>query len=95
MIGGEEIGNNEVFENERDEADIMADKDQTLDPLSFEREERQTRLANNLEDEPEDFIEGEVDVKRQMDRTERLQRSAFDGTDAYRGRHEDDRIPNP
>lgn len=95
MIGDDEIGNSEVFENERDEADIMADKDQTLDPMSFDGEERPTRLANNLEDEPEDFIEGEVDVKRQMDRTERMQRSAFDGTDAYRGRHEDDRIPNP
>jgi hypothetical protein len=95
MAHPKEFSRSSALENEEDEAAIMADKDQTRDPLSFEHEERHNRFANNVEDEPEDFIEGDVDVKRQMDRTERLMQSQLDGTDGNRGRHEDDRAPNP
>ena len=93
-MNGEEIIPSTESENTEDEASIMADRDQTLDPLSFEREPSQTRQAKNLEDEPEDFIEGDVDVKTQMDRTERQFRSHIDGGNSDRSSHEDDRIPN-
>ena len=82
------------FENGEDAASIMADRDQTRGSR-LDGDAPQTRLANNLEDEDEDFIEGDVDVKTQMDRTERQMRAHFDGGDGDRGRHEDDRVPNP
>jgi len=94
-MNGGEIFPETGAENSEDEAAIMADKDQTRDPMSFNQDQPKHRLSNNLEDEPEDFIEGDVDVKTQMDRTERRLRSHIDGGNSDRGRHEDDRIPNP
>lgn len=82
------------IENSRDEASIIADKDQTREGRSLNREQSKNTMSRDVEDEPEDFIEGDVDVKTQMDRAERQFRAQLDGTDGSRGRHEDDRVPN-
>jgi hypothetical protein len=94
MYGDEEIFPETDVENSEDEASIMADKDETLDGRT-DLERGPNRLSRSVEDEPEDFIEGDVDVKTQMDRTERQLRAHLDGGDGDRGRHEDDRMPNP
>jgi hypothetical protein len=49
-------------ENVEDEAEIVGDVDETTSDHSLEEEE--------LEDLPEKFIRGELDVKEQMDRTD-------------------------
>jgi hypothetical protein len=57
-------------ENERDEADIIADQDQTLveDADDKNMGADGTRLS---ESEPADFVRGEIDVKEQMDRLQK------------------------
>jgi hypothetical protein len=69
--GFTQSGGGDVFENKQDEADILADQDQTIakDPLT--RDENmgaKSTTLESLEDEPADFMRGEVDVKQQMDR---------------------------
>ena len=64
-------GGSEIYENKRDESDILADQDQTVvvDPLT--RDENmgaKSTTLDGLEEEPGDFMRGEVDVKEQMDR---------------------------
>lgn len=61
----------DVSENGEDEAAILTDQDQT----SFTDEETldenmgaKSTSLDTLEDEPGDFLRGEVDVKEQMDR---------------------------
>lgn len=54
----------EPVENQKDEAKILSDQDMTMkDDLT-----RATSLEN-VEDDPADFVSGEIDVKEQMDRT--------------------------
>lgn len=58
-------------ENSDDESDILSDQDQTekMDLLSDdENMGAHSKSLGVLEDEPDDFMEGEIDVKTQMDR---------------------------
>lgn len=60
-----------ALENRRDEADIMADQDVTRITNQFSDDENMGAMSNSLEsleDEPGDFMRGELDVKEQMDR---------------------------
>jgi hypothetical protein len=64
-------GGSEIYENKKDEADILADQDQTLPTDRLTQDENMGAISNtleSLEDEPADFMRGEVDVKEQMDR---------------------------
>ncbi len=61
----------EAYENSDDEAQILADQDQTTPDDNLTRDENMGAPSNSLEameDEPGDFMRGEVDVKEQMDR---------------------------
>jgi len=60
-IPGNEI---EPIENQKDESKILSDQDMTM-------KEDLTRASTleNVEDDPSDFVSGEIDVKEQMDRT--------------------------
>lgn len=60
----------EADENSEDEKEILTDQDLTekLDPSDDENMGAHSNALDSLEDEPEDFLEGEVDVKEQMDR---------------------------
>lgn len=61
----------EANEDQRDEMDILTDQDQTkkIDLLmDDENMGAKSSSLDALEDEPDDFIQGEVDVKTQMDR---------------------------
>lgn len=58
-------------ENPEDESDILADQDQTNSSEDLTRDENMGATSNSLdslEDEPADFLRGEIDVKEQMDR---------------------------
>jgi len=58
-------------ENSDDESDILSDQDLTekMDLLSDDENlGAHSRSLDSLENEPEDFMEGELDVKEQMDR---------------------------
>ncbi len=59
-------------ENPGDESDILTDQDQTFpNTPSQEQDDKMgaiTQNLNTLEDEPGDFMRGEIDVKEQMDR---------------------------
>ena len=58
-------------ENMDDESDILTDQDQTekVDLLSDdENMGAHSNSLDSLENEPDDFLEGEIDVKTQMDR---------------------------
>lgn len=58
-------------ENPGDESDILTDQDQTLAADILTRDDNMGAISNSLdilEDEPADFMRGEVDVKEQMDR---------------------------
>lgn len=61
----------EADEDPQDESDILSDQDLTtkVDLLSDDENlGAHSKSLDSLEDEPEDFLEGEVDVKEQMDR---------------------------
>jgi len=61
----------EIFENKKDEADILTDQDQTNPSDRLTRDENmgaKSTTLESLEDEPAAFMRGEVDVKEQMDR---------------------------
>lgn len=72
--------------NERDRADIIRDKDETLDGAGHEAASGPASL--DLENEPAEFVRGEIDVKTQMDRTVRIARAEA------RGHHELDDSPD-
>jgi hypothetical protein len=58
-------------EDPRDENDIIFDQDQTNASDNLTRDDNMGAISNSLdtlEDEPADFMRGEVDVKEQMDR---------------------------
>jgi hypothetical protein len=57
-------------EDEDDEVDILTDQDLTEKLVRSDDENlgAKSNSLDELEEEPEDFIEGEVDVKEQMDR---------------------------
>lgn len=58
-------------ENEADEMQILSDQDETLKHKLSTLDENmgaKTQSLDSLEDETEDFMRGEIDVKEQMDR---------------------------
>ena len=65
----------EAMENKGDEEKIIGDQDQTMiegDITNLdENMGAKTYSLDTVEDEPEDFMRGEIDVKTQMDRTAR------------------------
>lgn len=71
MPGFTQSAGAEIFENKRDESDILADQDQTVPADRLTQDENmgaKSTTLDTLEDEPGDFMRGEVDVKTQMDR---------------------------
>ena len=58
----------EASENERDESNIVTDQDQSAQGVPDENMGARSRTLDSLEEEPDDFIRGEIDVKEQMDR---------------------------
>jgi len=71
----------EADENSNDESDILSDQDLTskIDLLSDDENlGAHSRSLDSLEDEPDEFLEGEIDVKEQMDRAaEAMEASIF------------------
>ena len=69
--GLEESG--QVSLSREDTSEILADQDQTAKHARLgENIETQGPLSGSLEDEPIEFMQGEIDVKAQMDRTTRV-----------------------
>lgn len=63
-----------VFENHDDESQILSDQDMTNEEDIKDLDENmgaKTNSLNDLENEPAEFIRGEVDVREQMERTTR------------------------
>ncbi|MGE0632557.1 MAG: hypothetical protein AB7O96_09130 [Pseudobdellovibrionaceae bacterium] len=60
-------------EDSQDASDILTDKDETLmgNPINDSQMSQKLTSLESLEDEPEEFDRGEIDVKEQMDRTAR------------------------
>jgi len=70
-----DVADGEASENEYDEQSIIGDQDETMIEGDInnldENMGAKTYSLDTSEDEPEDFMEGELDVKQQMDRTAR------------------------
>lgn len=78
-------------ENVRDEAQILADQDQTRNHDLSKLDENMGAVGRTLEpieNEPYDFMSGEIDVKEQMDRASRVMKDSIRGTSE--ARNEDD-----
>ena len=63
-----------VFENHNDESQILTDQDMTNEEDIKELDENmgaKTNSLDDLENEPAEFIRGEVDVSEQIERTTR------------------------
>ncbi len=76
-------GKEDIKENPRDESMILSDQDQTSPGktnLNDETLGQDPQSAKVLEQEPDDFIRGEVDVKEQMDRAEKKMHHEHKGT---------------
>ena len=59
--------------SQEDTSEILADQDQTSKHTDLgENIESPSRLSGSVEDEPIEFMQGEIDVKAQMDRTTRV-----------------------
>lgn len=71
----------EALENEADEADILSNQDATekIDQEDDENLGAKSKSLDILEEEPEDFLEGEVDVKEQMDRAAKAMEASIQG----------------
>jgi hypothetical protein len=75
-------GNGEADENSNDESDILSDQDLTSKIDLLEDDENlgaHSRSLDALEDEPDEFLEGEIDVKEQMDRAAEAMESSIFG----------------
>jgi hypothetical protein len=63
----------EASEDTMDEKDILADQDVTSKAGDLTSDDENmgvhTRSLDSVEDEPDEFMQGEIDVKEQMDRT--------------------------
>jgi hypothetical protein len=83
----------EATENSGDEEKILGDQDQTLNEKTLgnldENMGAKSYSLDTAEDEPGDFMRGEIDVKTQMDRAAREMDAAV------RGRRGPDRDPKP
>lgn len=75
------VARGEASENERDESGILADQDLT-EKFSNALDENMGAKTNSLdplEDEPDAFLSGEIDVKEQMDRAAEALDSSIHG----------------
>ncbi len=75
--------NDNLLEIDEDAADILTDDDQTSPPVLRTSEDGTDIVHPNLlslEDEPADFIQGQLDVKEQMDRAEAAYHTAHRDT---------------
>lgn len=82
----------EDLENSAEEQQILTDQDDTLedDIAGFDESGVEKRKSlEAVEDDPEDFIEGEIDVKKQMDLATEAVADSFAGVQERTG--EDDR----
>lgn len=67
-------GTKSTFENHDDESQILSDQDLTNEGDIMELDENlgaRTNTLDDLENEPADFMRGEIDVTEQMERTTR------------------------
>lgn len=67
-------GDKDTTGNRRDEAQILTDQDMTNEHDITDLDENmgaKSHSMGTMEDEPEDFVSGEIDVVTQMDRTTR------------------------
>ncbi|MGZ3804025.1 MAG: hypothetical protein ACXVB4_07450 [Pseudobdellovibrionaceae bacterium] len=74
-------GHGEASEDKDDETDILNDQDLT-EKVDFSDDENlgaKSKSLDVLEMEPEDFLEGEVDVKEQMDRAAEAMEASIQG----------------
>jgi hypothetical protein len=73
----------EITENKRDQDQILNNQDQTqssqLDLKNDEEMGAKTRSLDLSEEEPGDFVRGEIDVKEQMDRAADAMESSIQG----------------
>lgn len=67
-------------ENQNDESKILSDQDMTT-----RGDLTQTTSVENLEDDPKDFVSGEIDVKEQMDRAAHVQADSLAGVQGAKG----------
>lgn len=58
----------QATENPADEAKILGDQDETMDVLEAEAGETEDRPGDLYAGDAEDFVQGQLDVKQQMDR---------------------------
>jgi hypothetical protein len=95
-VGGFSSMIGDPTENSQDERDILADKDQVLgqDPSKEDPSAVRGQMSGSVEDEPDDFVRGEIDVVTAIDRTMRDYDDDLRGL-SRRSAKEDDRIPNP
>lgn len=77
----------EPVENQRDETQILKDQDMTLERDISDIDETMGAKSTSLDDienGPEEFIQGEIDVKEQMDRTTRAMEAAIERSSGKR-----------
>lgn len=73
--------------NRRDESQIIADQDLTNDHDITNLDEKMGAISNSmdtLENEPDEFLQGDVDVVTQMRRTRRAMDAAIDESSGRR-----------
>tara|TARA_B110001454_G_scaffold219192_1_gene251186 strand:+ start:71003 stop:71359 length:357 start_codon:yes stop_codon:yes gene_type:complete len=77
----------EAVFNRGDESGILADQDMTNEHDITGLDENMGAISNSmdsLEDEPEEFLQGDVDVFTQMNRTTRAMEKAIDDSEGRR-----------
>ncbi len=75
-----EGGSIESTENQNDEVKILSDQDMTL-----KNDLTEASSLENVEDDPKEFVSGEIDVKEQMDRTAHVVADSLAGVQNSRG----------
>lgn len=81
------VSDSETVGNRRDETQIISDQDMTNEGDITALDENmgaKTNSLDSLEDEPADFVTGEIDVKEQMDRTTRAMDDAIERSSGRR-----------
>lgn len=82
-MAGRETGPIERAENQNDEVKILSDQDMTL-----KEDLTQISSLENMEDDPKEFVSGEIDVKEQMDRTAHVVADSLAGVQSSRGQRD-------
>ncbi len=90
-------GDHETSTNRRDESQIISDQDLTNEHSIQALDSHMGALSTHLEDiedEPEEFIQGEVDVVTQMRRTTRAMDEAIDQSEGRKAHPKHDTFKN-